>query len=89
MSDAIVEILSQILPESDELKVALFIVILFTVTRYPWEWIGRATLYMFRWTRCYLFKNHVYLDMTSEGEPIDRSKSCLVCGHIHSQKKPV
>ena len=84
--DVIVEILLEILPDNDIWKVVLLILVIFTVTRYPWEWIGRVIQYAFRWMRCYLFKTHTYSMMTGTknmyGQLMSGTKRCVVCGYV-------
>ena len=67
MTDAIVEIISEFLPESDLLKTVTILMVLFTVTRYPWEWLGTAIRYAVRWLCCYVFKSHSYRQMGGTG----------------------
>ena len=84
MADAIVEILSEFLPNSDIWRSVVIVVVIFTVAKYPWVWIGRTAQYMGRWVKCYLFGSHHYVLTTRQqnvwGQIMSGTKQCDLCG---------
>ena len=86
MVEAISELLSAILPESDLWKLTAIIVVVFTVTKYPWEWLGRGIRYLFRWIQCKVFDSHYFEMKTASrnawGQFMGGTGQCTVCGHL-------
>ena len=86
MTDAILEILFAILPDSNVWKFLTIVVVLFTLTKYPWEWIGRGIRYLFRWVPCKVFNSHCFEMKTGStnawGQFMAGTVQCVVCGRI-------
>ena len=86
MVDAIIEILSALLPDGDVWKALVILLIVFTITKYPWIWLGRAIQYVFRWVWCYCFGRHSYVARTATGnvwgQIMSGTMQCSVCHRI-------
>lgn len=86
MTDAVLEILSAILPEGNVWKFLAIVVVVFTVTKYPWELMGRGIRYLFRWVQCRVLDSH-YFEVTTAsknvwGQVMAGTLRCVVCGRI-------
>ena len=82
MGELVVEILSEVLPDSDWLKVAALAVGV-VIVKCQLEWIGWGVRYVFRWVRCYVLKTHHYVLSTNKSEMHDQlmtgTRQCSVC----------
>ena len=82
----VTDILTEILPDSDFWKTVIVLAVIFTLTRYPWTWLGRSIRYLFRWAKCMLLNAHTDELVSGSrnvwGQLISGTVRCRVCGRI-------